>query len=277
MDAHEPADLHSEGDAGLCQEGDELWRITAQVNIMTDVNYSTLTSDIDEIVRSETRDVAGARHVVTGMVPLFLHTQQAVLTSLIESFALGAVISYVLRSLRSGLVTMIPNILPISAVFGAISWFGLAVDVGSMITASVALGIAVDGTLHLLTWFRQEIRNGRTRRVAIERALGHCGPALFQTSIVVGTGLVVTSRHGPNWRRGESPQRPTPAWQRQQQARVRRHRLQALTSSVPTQKRRNRPPSRPRVNRNPDAEALDRTGHRPRHSLAWTRLRHLAF
>lgn len=194
--ATESVDLQTPGDHGLCEKNDELWRITAQVNIMTDVDFDKLTAGIDNIVREETKMVAGANHVVTGMVPLFLRTQQAVLTSLIESFLLaflviGIVISIVLRSLRAGLLTMLPNVLPISTVFGAISWFGLKVDIGTMITASVALGIAVDGTLHLLTWFRVGLRRGRTRRVALSEALGHCGPALCQTSIAVGIGLLV--------------------------------------------------------------------------------------
>ena len=175
---------------------DELWRITAQVNIMTDCDYSVLTREIDALVRSETKSVAGTNHVVTGMVPLFLETQQAILTSLIKSFliafvVIGAVISYVLKSVRAGLVTMLPNVLPISTVFGAISWYGIKIDIGTMITASVALGIAVDGTLHLLTWFRENARNGESQTEAVAHALGHCGPALCQTSIVVGTGLVV--------------------------------------------------------------------------------------
>ena len=194
--ATEDADRLVPGDHGLCEKDDELWRITAQVNIMTDVDFDTMTGAIDNIVREEMKNVAGGNHVVTGMVPLFLRTQQAVLTSLIQSFLLafaviGLVISIVLRSLRAGLITMLPNVLPISTVFGAISWFGLKVDIGTMITASVALGIAVDGTLHLLTWFRKGLRLGRTRRVAIAEALGHCGPALCQTSIAVGLGLLV--------------------------------------------------------------------------------------
>ncbi|MBI1313603.1 MMPL family transporter [bacterium] len=177
-------------------ETDELWRITAQVNIMTDCDYSVLTREIDDIVRSETKSVAGSNHIVTGMVPLFLETQQAILTSLIKSFliafvVIGAVISWVLKSVRAGLITMLPNVLPISTVFGAISWYGIKVDIGTMITASVALGIAVDGTLHLLTWFRENIRNGLDIPEAVSQALGHCGPALCQTSIVVGTGLLV--------------------------------------------------------------------------------------
>ena len=184
------------GNGTLCETGDELWRITAQVNIMTDVDYAVLLDEISEIVQEETLNHTGANYVVTGMVPLFLETQRAVLTSLIQSFILafvviGIVISRVLKSAKAGLATMLPNVLPISTVFGAISWFNIKVDIGTMITASVALGIAVDGTLHLLTWFREGLRRGMRQDDAVTSALSHCGPALFQTSVAVGIGLAV--------------------------------------------------------------------------------------
>ena len=183
-------------DGTLCETGDELWRITAQVNIMTDADYSILLDEISAIVQEETSNHSGSNYVVTGMVPLFLETQRAVLTSLIKSFILafvviGIVISLVLKSAKAGLATMLPNVLPISTVFGAISWFHIKVDIGTMITASVALGIAVDGTLHLLTWFREGLRRGLDRHEAVTSALSHCGPALFQTSVAVGIGLAV--------------------------------------------------------------------------------------
>ncbi len=184
------------GNGTLCETGDELWRITAQVNIMTDVDYAVLLDEISVIVQEETLNHTGANYVVTGMVPLFLETQRAVLTSLIQSFILafvviGIVISRVLKSTKAGLATMLPNVLPISTVFGAISWFNIKVDIGTMITASVALGIAVDGTLHLLTWFREGLRRGMKQDEAVTSALSHCGPALFQTSVAVGIGLAV--------------------------------------------------------------------------------------
>jgi uncharacterized protein len=176
--------------------GDELWRITAQVSIMSDANYADLTDELNGLVQSSLRYHAGADHVVTGMVPVFLRTQQAVLDSLIKSFGLAfAVIALVmivvLRNPISGLLAMLPNILPVGVVFGLISWAGLAVDMGTMITASVALGIAVDGTLHLLTWFQEAIREGLPRQKAIEKALAHCGPAMWQTSAAVSIGLLM--------------------------------------------------------------------------------------
>jgi uncharacterized protein len=194
--------------------GDELWRITAQVAVMADNSYSDLTRQIEAICAEELRLVAGqgsekfrevgqtvayhpgASHFVTGMVPLFMATQDELLNSLIQSFGIafvtiGLAISYVLRSPLAGALAMIPNVLPIFFVFGVISWCGVRVDIGSVITASIALGIAVDGTLHLLTWFRMGLEEGRSRVDAIANSIGHCGPAVYQTSLVVCLGLMM--------------------------------------------------------------------------------------
>lgn len=178
------------------KKGDELWRITAQVAIMTDLDYGELTRDLNQVTQSVLRDHAGTTHLVTGTIPLFLRTQQAVLESLIKSFGLAfAVIAVVmmilLRSPLAGLITMLPNLMPIGVVFGLISWMKVPVDIGTMITASVALGIAVDGTLHLLTWFKIGIGEGKTKSEAVAAALGHCGPAMWQTSAAVGISLAM--------------------------------------------------------------------------------------
>ena len=138
----------------------------------------------------------GASHVVTGEIPLFLATQQELLDSFVWSFAgafgtIALVVMFVLRHPVAGFLAMIPNVLPIGAVFGLISWYGLPVDIGSTVTASIALGITIDGTLHLITWFRIGIQQGKSRAEAVSLALGHCGPAMWQTTLVVSLGLLM--------------------------------------------------------------------------------------
>ncbi|MEZ6065735.1 MAG: MMPL family transporter [Planctomycetaceae bacterium] len=176
--------------------GEQVWRIRAQSAVLTNRHYDELLAEIDETLKEALKDHPGSDHVVTGMVPLFLRTQEALLDSLIQSFGLAfiviaVVMMYLLRGVLPGLLTMLPNLLPVVMVFGAISWAGIPVDIGTMITASVALGIAVDGTLHLLTWFRDGIRSGLSREDAISRALGHCAPAMWQTSLAISLGLLM--------------------------------------------------------------------------------------
>ncbi|MEX0717852.1 MAG: MMPL family transporter [Planctomycetaceae bacterium] len=207
-EARLPGSVGDENGRVLNEAGDELWRITAQVAIMSDLDYGELVGDephyaalpgnLNHIARSVLKDYGGADHVVTGTVPVFLRTQQAVLESLIRSFGLAfaliaVVMMVLLKNPLAGLWTMLPNSLPVAFVFGLVSWGRIPVDIGTMITASVALGIAVDGTLHLLTWFQAAIREGASRDEAVRRALAHCGPAMWQTSAAVGIGLLMLS------------------------------------------------------------------------------------
>ena len=97
---------------------------------------------------------------------------------------------FLLRSVSAAFYSMLPNIMPIAIMFGLLGWGNIHVDIGTMITASVALGIAVDGTLHLMTWFQQLIREGVPKQEAVARALEHCGPALWQTSAAIGLGML---------------------------------------------------------------------------------------
>ena len=191
-----PGDLALPGDGELNGVGDELWRISAQASVMSDANYSLLTSELNSCVQAVTRYHPGTTHVVTGTVPLFLRTQEAVLESLIVSFALAfgiisIVMMWVLKDVPAGLLSMVPNLLPVSLVFGMLAWNGQRVDIGTMITASVALGIAVDGTLHFLSWFKHSLEQGHSRFHSVVDSLAHCGPAMWQTSAAVGIGLLM--------------------------------------------------------------------------------------
>lgn len=189
-------DLAEKGDHRLNQAGDELWRITSQVAIMNDNDFAEVLADVNTVSQDVLKMHPGSVHTITGTVPLFLRTQRAVLQSLVSSFGLAFVLIlgvfvYMLKNFWAGLVAMIPNTVPITVVFGAISWMGQRVDIGTMITASIALGIAVDGTLHYLTWIQTGMRLGQTRRESIINAMVHCGPAMWQTSLAVALGLLV--------------------------------------------------------------------------------------
>ncbi|OYW11012.1 MAG: hypothetical protein B7Z55_19940, partial [Planctomycetales bacterium 12-60-4] len=152
--------------------------------------------DLHVMAQEVLRLQPGADHVVTGAVPLFLRTQRAVLDSLVTSsfLAFGIILLIFvvqLKSIPAGIVAMIPNIAPIVVVFGLISYYGIRVDIGTMITASIGLGMAVDGTLHFLEWFKKELAEGKSRHAAVASTVTHCGPAIWQTSWMIALGLLV--------------------------------------------------------------------------------------
>ena len=191
------ADWKKKGDELLNERGDEVWRITCQSSILSDCDYAILTKELGNIAEEQLSDFAAGRpvHRVTGLVPIFLRTQNALLESLIDSFGLAlllvcAVMAVMLRSLPASFYAMLPNVMPVAMIFGLLGWTGIRIDIGTMITASVALGLAVDGTLHLITWFRELLRQGMPREEAIAKSLEHCAPALWQTSAAIGFGMM---------------------------------------------------------------------------------------
>ena len=150
--------------------------------------------------------------VYTGIVPVVYKAQRTLLESLIGSVVgsfvliglvmvcllspartfLSALAPHnMLQALLCGFISMLPNIFPLVIVFGLMGHMGTLVDIGTMMTASVALGIAVDDTIHFLTWFRINLRKGMDRRQAILEAYRDVAPAMTQTTIIGGLGLCV--------------------------------------------------------------------------------------
>jgi len=134
--------------------------------------------------------------IYTGVVPVVYKAQRTLLHSLIESIGwafvmIAFVMMFVLRSPKAGLISMFPNVFPVVVIFGAMGWLGINVDIGSMMTASVAMGVAVDDTIHFLTWYRWGLDEGRSRKEAIMLAYRRVARAMAQTTAIGGLGLAI--------------------------------------------------------------------------------------
>ncbi len=132
----------------------------------------------------------------TGAVPVVYKAQRELLYGLIKSIALAfvtiaVVMMFKLGGVMPGLISMIPNVFPVVIVFGVMGWMGILVDIGAMMTASIALGVAVDDTVHFLTWFRIGINDGLSRKDAVRLSYSRCARAMTQTTIIGGLGLAV--------------------------------------------------------------------------------------
>ena len=144
----------------------------------------------------------------SGIVPIVYKAQRSLLKSLIDSICLAFVmIAFVMMLLlrdwkqrfslknslnvTGGMVSMLPNIFPVVLIFGLMGHLGREVDIGSMMTASVAMGVAVDDTIHFLNWFRKGLRDGMDRVGAVQLAYKRCGAAMTQTTLIGGLGLSV--------------------------------------------------------------------------------------
>jgi len=153
--------------------------------------------------------------IYTGIVPIVYKAQRSLLQSLIQSIGLAflmisCVMMLLLRdwksrfsmsnavNIRGGMISMLPNIFPVVIVFGFLGHMnrlyggtvdGFLVDIGSMMTASVAMGVAVDDTIHFLNWYRRALSDGHDRKSAIKVAYDRVATAMTQTTLIGGLGL----------------------------------------------------------------------------------------
>jgi len=134
--------------------------------------------------------------VYTGVVPIVYKAQRALLRSLVEStlwsfLTITPLMMLVSRSIRAGAVAMLPNVVPVIVIFGAMGWLDIAIDIGSMMSASIALGVAVDDTIHFLSWFRSDLDKLQDRNKAIVSAYRRCATPTLQAALISGIGLSV--------------------------------------------------------------------------------------
>ena len=178
------------GDQDYLSDGDRLWRISARINTHSQDGPSTaaLISDFETLL-------AGSNFRLTGIAPMLEGAQNEIFSGFWESFAsafliISIVMIVSLKSIRNGMIAMIPNLIPIWLVFGVVGFLGMNVDIGMMMTGSIALGISVDCTFHFLVRFKERRLEGDSVEEATLAALEHTGQPVIDSAIVGSVGML---------------------------------------------------------------------------------------
>ena len=107
--------------------------------------------------------------LTTGSGRLFSTLDHYLVMSQLSSFATAfftvfGVIFVVFRSMRFGLLTIVPNLLPVLAVLGVMGYLDISMNVATVMVASVALGVVDDDTIHFINRYRREAAAGEVDR-----------------------------------------------------------------------------------------------------------------
>jgi predicted RND superfamily exporter protein len=161
------------------------------------------SADQGKSVARDASELPAVSAVYTGIVPVVYKASRTLLNNLVTSIfwafvMIGFVMIFLLRNpgslwpnIPAGLASMVPNVFPVVVIFGSMGWLGIDVDIGTMMTASVAMGVAVDDTIHFLTWYRWGLAEGLDRVGAIREAYKRVGRAMAQTTAIGGLGMFV--------------------------------------------------------------------------------------
>ena len=135
-------------------------------------------------------------YVVTGLIPIMVKTITFLMEGMLISYLIaGAVITLLmiimLADFRLGLWSMIPNFLPILAGLGVMGLLDLPLDAMSILVGSIAIGLAVDDTVHFMHNFRRNQHIHQDIKVAVEKTLTSTGRAMLLTTIVLSAGFFI--------------------------------------------------------------------------------------
>jgi uncharacterized protein len=144
----------------------------------------------------------GYRATVTGNFAMTAHVTTMLTQGLLSSFAASMLASFAafflaLRSARLALIGLIPNVLPVVALFALMPLLGISLKPSTVIIASMALVIANDDTLQYLLRFKRRYLGLMAEGVseAHERAaldtIRECGRAMMVTSAAVSCGFLL--------------------------------------------------------------------------------------
>ncbi len=133
---------------------------------------------------------------VTGVAALWLKLIDLIVTSQAQGFlvafvTIAALMCALLGSVKTGLICMVPNLVPVFLTLGAMGWLEIPLDYSKVFIAAVAMGIAVDDTIHLVLRFRHEFSLCGQYSKALRAALVDVGRALVITSIALIAGFQV--------------------------------------------------------------------------------------
>lgn len=133
---------------------------------------------------------------LTGVMPMFAELTTYIVETQLRTFVIAGLfiilfMIWVLGSIRLGIATMIPNLLPIIATYGVMGWLGYELDWLNAIIPGVSLGFAVDGTIHFGLTFKHLRKLGNTALQAAHQSVLRIGRAVTITSLTLSAGFCI--------------------------------------------------------------------------------------
>ena len=169
-------------------------RFSARVPYVDPTRYRDFTDSVVQRLRDDLGPEIEIR--ATGFIPVMSRTINALLNSMVQSYLLALLIItplmiLLIGSLRTGLASMIPNLTPILLTLGLMGWFGSVITAFTLMIGGIAIGLAVDDTIHYMHNFRRNFTQYGDVERANRETLRTTGRALLITSLVLSSGFLV--------------------------------------------------------------------------------------
>jgi uncharacterized protein len=170
----------------------------ANIVVRTSLSGSHEVSEFVQRVQefANSRFPLGVQVRATGTVVLLSQTADALAWGQItglwqELTVLLVLLSFMFLSLRVGIMALIPNVFPTFVLFGIMGWWGITLNISTSMIAAIAIGIAIDDTIHLLSTFNSELRRTGNQADAVLNAMASVGQAAFFIALALSAGFFI--------------------------------------------------------------------------------------
>ena len=169
--------------------------ITLIINAREMTNQQMI--DLDERITQEYPKALSSASLIHGSgVLLFARMDELVTIELLQGYSISLLLITIcltlgFSSLHFGLLSVIPNLLPATMVFGFWAFFVGQIDPFVMMLFSISIGLVVDDTVHILSHYLESRRAGASKAEAIGSSISTAGPALTITTMVLALGTTV--------------------------------------------------------------------------------------
>jgi len=133
--------------------------------------------------------VTGKTYLVTKLVKSIVDSQTQSL-GIAFAFIFICLVA-IFKTVSIGLLSIIPNLFPIIINFGIMGLFGIPLNTATAIISAIAIGIAVDDTIHYLVHYQEALKNGWSRKEAVLSGITEKGGAIFTTSVILSGGFAI--------------------------------------------------------------------------------------
>lgn len=147
-----------------------------------------VTRIAEELLPDAKIEVTGLSHLLGNWLDEIIAGQRQGLAA--SAFIIMLMMGLGLKSAKVGVLSMIPNLLPLLAVVGWVGGTWETADSDFMIICLLALGIGVDDTIHFLMRFKIERERGHPRDEALRRTFSFAGRAIVMTTVILVIGFV---------------------------------------------------------------------------------------
>jgi predicted RND superfamily exporter protein len=160
--------------------------------------FERMKQDIHASLDLIKKDYPNAKVSITGLFAMGMKAADYLVMNELQSFGLSLLVIsgmllVIFNSFKAGVVSLIPNIVPSFLVLGVLGWLRIPLDFYTMMLAPIAVGIAVDDTIHFVSVYRTEVLHDGDVRRALVDTVKECGQSTVFASMILGFGFGIMS------------------------------------------------------------------------------------